>query len=165
MKFINKVMVFVMGLVVIGVVSTTIGVVTQAKTVEKSVTFELLENDELSFNVYDKINEYAVLDDDVVINLVNFTVDRDVEITTPYLVYDSNINGYTLTDDTDSNPLLDITSGGYDIDIGVNVGDIITITFNVEVETPVIIKTLLMLVPLILSAGLIGYIVVKKGDE
>ena len=82
MNVIKKVTIIVMGLVVIGVVATTIGVVTQTKTVEKNVTFELLENNELAFDVYDRINDYVIYDEVSynAVNLVSVSVNSDYNI-------------------------------------------------------------------------------------
>lgn len=167
MKFINKVVIFVMGVVVIGVVATAIGVVIQPKTVEKSVTFELLDNDELAFNVYDKIKEYAVYDynDNVVINFVNITTtNNDEELTDPFITY--YVESQILIGDFDDDyPELYINNDSTWGSSFYSVGDVISITFEVEQETPVIIKTLIFLIPLVLSASLIGYLAFRKGEN
>lgn len=164
MNIIKKVVVFVMGLVVIGVVSTTIGAVTQTKTIEKSVTFELLENGELAYNVYDKISKYAIIDEatELIVNIVYMTINNNEPMYIEAYRYNDEI-----IIDLETDPLFDVNNDNtYTKHDAGNVGDIITITFEPKViETPVIIKTLLVLIPLILSASLIGYIVVKKGDE
>ena len=161
MNIFKKVVIFVMGVVVIGVVATTIGVVTRPKNVEKSVTFELLDTGKVATNVYDNINKYTVLDNnDYAINIVSATI-NNVPVT-----LDLTIN----------NEINEMMIEGYDFYIEINgtsnsyytvldVGDIITITFEVEQETPVIIKTLIFLIPLILSASLIGYLAFKKGEK
>lgn len=167
MNIIKKVTVFVMGLVVIGVVSTTIGVVTQTKTVEKSVTFELLENDELAFNVYDKINDYADFNNtNYANNLVSITFNGDL-VDNPQVVNELLNNTIIVRDGETDDPTIYIYNDNtYNIDMGANVGDVIIVTFEPEViETPFIVKTLLVLIPLVLTASVIGYIAVKKGDE
>lgn len=172
MKFINKVIVFVMGLVVIGVATTTIGVVTQSKNVEKTVSFELLENGELSFNVYDVINDYAVFESNEVgslhaINVIGILVNGNDNIFNDVVV-SSNPNSIGIFDPVAGEPdILVFSNNTY---VSQEYGDlseydIITLTFDVEQETPAIIKTLLFLAPLILSASLIGFLAFKKGDE
>ncbi len=166
MNIIKKVVVFVMGLVVIGVVATTIGVVTQPKNVEKSVTFELLENNELAFNVYDVINDYAVFESDGVgrlraINVIGILVNGDDSIFTDVVVSLNYNNSIGIIDPIAGEPdFIIFDNNTYLIqEYGdLSEHDIITLTFAVEVKTPVIIKTLLLLTPLILSASLIGYL-------
>ncbi len=159
MKIINKVMVFVMGLVVIGVVSTTIGVVTQPKNVEKSVTFEVLENDELSYNAFDFLFEYSIFDtNNLANNVVTILVNNDNNtFNSPYILYEEYDNELVISDEIDEIPTIRITPTSTNSD-DLNVGDVITITLEVEQETPLIIRTLLLLTPLILSASLIGYL-------
>lgn len=175
MKFINKVIVFVMGLVVIGVLSTTINVVTQSRNVDKVVTFEILDSETYSPNVIDKVNLYSVIDVDVdvggqVTNIQSLKV-NDIEETQGLIVvlyppeqdYVGQFGIYLQSKDG-----MDYFNGdgSYILEDGVfQVGDIITITFDVEQETPTIIKTLLFLAPLILSVSLIGFLAFKKGDE
>ena len=166
MNIIKIVTVFVMGVVVIGVVATTIGVVTQTKNVEKSITFELLDNNKLAFNVHEKINEYAIYNDEnYADNLVSVSVNNDYNIFGDVFVEYLDANIVTISNHNE-NPYLELTSNTYSISGSLlNVGDTITVTFDVEVKTPVIIKTLILLIPLILSASLIGYLAYKKGDE
>lgn len=162
MKFINKVMVFVMGIVVLGVVATTIGVVTQSKTL-KTVTFELLDNGTYSPNVFDKIIFYSVIDDELVTNIQLLKVNDIDETQGSYIRVTENISIYLHSGDGED---VFFDDGTYFIEDGVfQVGDVISITFEVEQETPVIIKTLIFLIPLVLSASLIGYLAFKKGDK
>lgn len=170
MKFINKVMVFVMGIVVIGIVTTTIGVVTQPKTVEKSVTFELVANGGfLVSNVFDEINEYVIFgNDNKATNVLDISINSDLNRFDTLLVRISSYGDEIVIEDgTDNDPKFTINSiDKVFLSSGVNSGDIIIITFSIDdAGISTFITTLLVLIPLILSASLIGYLVVKKGEE
>lgn len=161
MNIVKKVIYFVIGITVIGVVSTVIGVVTQPKNVDKDVTFEMLVDNELPFNVFDKINEYVILNNNGwSTNLVNITINNVEAFEDPTIVYNKDGNFYILIDDIDDDPMIHIYDHFYDIEMGtdIDVGDIVTITFDVEVKPPFFVTTLTLLVPLILSASLIGYL-------
>ena len=167
MNIIKKVVVFVMGLVVIGVVATTIGVVTQSKTVQKNVTFGFVDEYDLTIDVYTKISEYAIIDGaGEVTNVVNIDVNNDNGEAFGLPKIDFDTDTFIIYDAKDDAPYLEIMPYSlHHFEDGLFVSDIITITFEVEQETPAIIKALLFLAPLILSASLIGFLAFKKGDE
>lgn len=157
MNIIKKVVVFVMGIVVIGVVSTIISVVTQPKNVKKNITFELLVGDTITNGTYNSL--IGMVDIDNVILKVN---DNIVDIDT--IINDNN----SIVIPNDFGDLIIYNNDTYFNDgFGVSTGDIISITFDVEQETPAIIKTLLVLIPLVFTASLIGYLSLStmKGDK
>lgn len=168
MKIINKVMVFVMGVVVIGIASTLVGVVTQPKNVEKTVTFDIdLLGNKVTDNTYQQIYELSELSvSNMVINvkkiLYNGLSTNEIDDQIRYVNGIFNIN--FISGDTEY--YIDITPANY---LGtyqeIVSNDTISITFDVEVEISPFIKTLILLIPLILSASLIGYLAVKVGDE
>lgn len=173
MNIIKKVVVFVMGLVVIGVVATTISVVTQPKNVEKSVTFEVLTLDignnrgTVTNGTNDKLRSYSKVENEIILNIISIK-HNDIEQVEIHSTILNSVNNSIeiVTETVDLEPLY--TNDEFSTPEGnsFNVGDTISITFDVEQKTPVIIKTLLLLTPLILSASLIGYLSLstKKGD-
>lgn len=164
MNIIKKVIIVVMGIVVIGVLATNINIITQPKTVEKSVTFELLDDDKLAYNVYDEINKYAIYDNKHATNLVSVSVNGNI-IDISSLGYSDTYNTITMSD-SDGNIFTIYSDNTYfDDGLSLSVGDIITITFEVEQQTPLVVKTLLALAPLILTAGVLMIIYKGVGNK
>lgn len=163
-KIISLVILIVISITILPIVTLSVFNLTQEGVKEEIVTFELLDDGDLGYNVYDKINEYAIYDDYArATNFVSISVNDNIvdiaSITFTSSIYIIDI--YSL----DGNPLKIYNDGTYIIDgFDVIIGDIISITFEVP-QAPVIsgvTATLLTLIPLLFVGLYVIYPFVSK---
>lgn len=164
MKIINKVIVFVMGIVVLGVVSSLVFNMSQ-ETEKAVVTFEILENDGLSPGTYDSLFNYLGTTDNDGIpltfeyngELYNGRYSNFNNIMTIHFQVDVGDYFFISDDDTwlQEDPQ----------DIIIETGDKFILLETAPPQLTGVTSTLIILIPLILSASLIGFLAFKKGDE
>lgn len=167
MKYIKIGITFVIGIVLIGVLSTVIGTMTQPRDIGESVTFDILTETTVTPGTYNSLIDYLGevelgndIDIDFIFNDITYN-DGYIRVTTDFIEIYFNRFEYIIIYDNDTWLQDDPQS------IIVGVGGSFNFPSNEVVETPTIIKTLLLLIPLVFTASLIGYLslTIKKGDE
>lgn len=165
MKFLNKVIVFVMGIVVLGIVSTLVFNMSQ-ETEKEVVAFEILGSDNLTPGTYDSLYNYLGTTDG---NEIPITFEYNGEIYNGRYSNLSNIISIYFQVDIVKDYFFIYDNDTWEQedpqDIVITTGDKFIFKETVPPQLTGVTSTLLFLAPLILSASLIGFLAFKKGDE
>ena len=162
MKFIKYAVGLVIALSVIPLVVVTVNNLDAPKL--KTIEFEVLDVDDFTItfseNVYNDLHSLAIVDDDIVSNLISVKI-NDLDRTDIAMTF---INDKFTYSDSNGIDWIDIsinntfTSEGYTPIIG----DTWTMTFNVSNPLPPLVKLLVGFIPLLLASGILLFMLNKR---